>query len=256
MLASHAHFSSIAPRYTGLRTTDMAPIEFVAQKLKDLPLVHAADVGCGSGRYDEALLRQMHDRLRLICIDENEAMLRELQNDLRLFSTTVQVARARARALPLPAQVLDCIFTFNAVHHFRMRAFLREAERILKLSGRLFIYTRTRSQNRRNIWGKYFPGFHERENRLFELEELLDLTAETSGLGVEALSLFKYARASSLRRLAKQARHRHYSTFDMYPPQEFRTALGEFQTRLRNEFEDPETLTWTDENLMLVLRRS
>jgi hypothetical protein len=31
----------------------------------------------------------------------------------------------------------------------------------LKGAGRLFIYTRLRSQNRRNIWGRFFPRFHE-----------------------------------------------------------------------------------------------
>ncbi len=256
MHAAYEHFSRIAPKYTRLRTTDLAPVRYVVKKLGKLNSVRAADIGCGSGRYDRLLFEHLQERLELVCVDDNEGMLQVLREDLREYAPRLQVLRARARALPLASESLDCMFTFNAIHHFRIEAFLHEAARILKPGGRLFIYTRTRSQNSRNIWGKYFPQFYEKENRLFELFELNNLLAATSGLHIERLHLFQYRRREQMNRLLQQARQRHYSTLDLYTPAEFNLALAAFEQNLRREFPNPERVSWCDENLMLVAKRS
>lgn len=89
---------------------------------------------------------------------------------------------------------LDCIFTFNAIHHFKILGFLKESSRLLKDNGYLFIYTRLRSQNRRNIWGKHFPLFNEKETRLYEINELKSLLRKINGIKIESMEYFKYAR--------------------------------------------------------------
>ena len=257
MAEIYRHFSRIAPRYRRVRTTDSQLISYLAAKLKNSTEIIAADVGCGTGRYDVSLFEAFGDRLRLFCLDQNANMLRELIRNLKSHRINrFQALRASAGDLPLFANSLDNIFTFNAVHHFRLFAFLGEAARVLKSAGHLFIYTRLRSQNRRNIWGQFFPRFHEKEIRLYELDELMKMMEKTPALDLAAVKKFKYQRTANLEWLVAQARHHHYSTFYLYGKQEFEEALQEFQENIVSHFEDPNHVSWVDENIMFVAQKN
>ena len=153
------HFSRIAHRYRDLRTTDLEPISFLARELSDLPWVEAADVGCGAGRYDLLLHEHLGEKLHLTCADANSDMLNALniylkRNGVRKFKTV----NASAESLPFSNDALDCVFSFNSVHHFSLQRFLEESARILKKGGYLFIYTRLQGQNGRNICEYWLAG--------------------------------------------------------------------------------------------------
>jgi hypothetical protein len=111
----------------------------------------------------------------------------------------------------------------------------------------LFIYTRTPQQNARTIWGHYFPGFTEHEQRLHSEAALREAIRATSGLNVTGTQTFKLPRSSTAERLRAQAEGRHYSTFSLYPPQELRASIATFLARLPN----PEVY-WVDEHLLVV----
>ncbi|MGB9125417.1 MAG: class I SAM-dependent methyltransferase, partial [Nitrosotalea sp.] len=72
------HFLHIAPRYRELRTTDLGPILFITNKLQHLPKIHAADIGCGTGRYSLRLVQHLGEKCHLFCLDNNREMLRHL----------------------------------------------------------------------------------------------------------------------------------------------------------------------------------
>ena len=172
VIKQESHFSKIATVYRDLRTTDMEPIFLIINILQEFSSFKGADVGCGCGRYVEELFRFLGDKLYLTCVDENENMLRQLE--MNLVEKNIQkfeTLRAPANNLQLGSNSLDFIVTFNAVHHFDLVGFLNESARTLKDNGYLFVYTRLRSQNKRNIWGRFFPKFHEKETRLHDLEE-------------------------------------------------------------------------------------
>ena len=154
------HFSLIAPKYRNLRTTDLEPVLYIKEQLKSLATIEAADIGCGSGRYPALLYQHLRGRLRLWCIDFSQMMLRQLTEYLTQQGIQVlQAIHASAINLPVRDAALDCVLTFNAIHHFEIQPFFREADRVIKDGGYLFIYTRLRSQNGRNIWGTFFPIF-------------------------------------------------------------------------------------------------
>jgi len=255
--AMRKHFSQVARKYQQLRTTDLAPVRFIAATLRSMPSVLAADVGCGTGRYDRLLFEYLGDGLSLHCIDNSEYMLKELDRHLRggyagRFTTSV----GHADSLPLADRSVDAVFTFNAVHHFPLSAFLEEACRVMKPGASLIIYTRFRSQNARNIWGQYFPRFSEKEDRLYEAEEMAGAVANVSGLALESIVPFRYRRRAGLDRLVEQARGRHYSTFSLYGAEEFEEALWRFERDVRRRFKDPHAINWYDENSMVVVRKA
>ena len=253
----HHHFSRIAHKYDGLRTTDLQPIVLIKEKLKHLAKIEAADVGCGVGRYDIKLLHNLRKRLHLICIDYNKSMLNELIKNLRGHKIkNYKTINASAMALPLATDSLDAVVTFNAVHHFKFLDFLKETSRVLRDNGYLFIYTRLRTQNKRNIWGRFFPSFYEKENRLLELRELREMVREIPILRLESIEYFKYKRMAKLEWLINQATHHHYSTFYLYGRKEFEEALKKFQENIARHFRNLNSIIWNDENIMFVMRKT
>ena len=251
------HFSRIAHKYEDLRTTDLEPVLFIKKKLQNLTIIEAADVGCGVGRYDIKLFHYLGKRLYLTCIDYNKSMLNELTKNLKEQKIkNFKTINASAMALPLAANSLDAIVTFNAIHHFKSLDFLKETARVLRDNRYFFIYTRLRSQNKRNIWGRFFPEFHEKENRLYELSELKEILKKIPILKLESTEYFKYKRITKLEWLITQATHHHYSTFYLYNEREFNEAIEKFQGNITNHFKDPDNIIWNDENIMFIIRKN
>lgn len=252
----HPHFSRIAHKYKDLRTTDAEPVLSIKRKLRKSKTIEAADVGCGVGRYVIELFHHLGEMLRLTCIDYNRGMLNELTKNLRKHKIkNFKTINASAMALPLASNSLDAIFTFNAIHHFNLSHFLEEVSRVLRNNGYLFIYSRLRSQNKRNIWGKFFPKFHEKEKRLYELSELKEMVCKIPSLRIKSTEYFKYKRMATLEWLTTQAKHHHYSTFYLYNEKEFEEVLQKFQENITHHFENPDNVIWNDENILLNMRK-
>ena len=252
----HYHFSEIAHKYRDLRTTDLEPVIFIKKKLKKLSKIEAADIGCGTGRYDLKLFQNLNKRLYLYCIDTSGEMLKQTKNYLIKHKIQdFEIKKALARDLPIKNDSLDCVFSFNAIHHFNLPRFLNEVSRILKDKGYLFIYTRLKNQNGRNIWGKYFPMFNKKETRLYKLSELKKILRKVPKLKIDSIEFFKYNRISSMDRLLEQAENHHYSTFYLYDKNEFRESLDGFKQNLQRHFKDLENINWSDENILLVVRK-
>ncbi len=251
----HEHFSRVATAYNDIRTTDLEPILFIKNTLDGLHRINAADIGCGAGRYCLKLFQHL-DNLRLTCVDFNEAMLKVTSACLRAAGiTNFRTIKSLAESVPLADNSMDCIFCFNAIHHFDFVRFMHKMSRVLKSGGRIFIYTRLRSQNARNIWGRYFPLFLEKENRLHELHEIKQMLKLIDPLVLESVKRFRYWRNSTLSRLVNQARNCHYSTFSLYQKDEFKAALRRFCDNIIDNFSSPEKVGWFDENILLVLRK-
>ncbi len=247
------HFSHVASSYRHIRQTDTEPILFISEILKDLPQVQAADVGCGAGRYD-LLLFQHVKNLHLTCIDLNESMLQQVSDYLTHHHISqFETLRANGNEIPLDDRSMDCVLTFNAIHHFDLVQFIENVARVIKPDGKIFMYTRLRSQNARNIWGRYFPSFTEKETRLYELDELEEGIQAVEGVQLKQVKPFHYQRKATIAQLAERVQARHYSTFSLYDEEELKNALEIFQARLNHAFHD--TVEWVDENMLLVLER-
>src|SRR5881392_1433126 len=240
------HFERVAVVYESLRTTDEAPVRAIGQLLPGRP-VTGLDTGCGTGRYSRLLRALLPDGSRLAASDVSAAMLAQLKTANHGHALGVVPLLAAAEALPLRAASLDVVTAFNCVHHFDLGRFLAAAARVLAPGGQLFIYTRTPQQNAHTIWGRYFPGFTEHEQRLHSQAALRDAVRRTDGLTMVATQTFLHPRSSTAERLRAQAEGRHYSTFSLYPPAELRASIATFLARLPG----PE-VSWVDEHLLVV----
>lgn len=248
------HFSKVASNYRQLRTTDVEPIVLIGKTLKGLPKVWAADIGCGAGRYD-LLLFQYINNLHLTCIDINDSMLRQVADYLTSHKiTNFKTIKADAEVIPLKNNSMDCILNFNAIHHFDFVKFIEKSEKIIKKDGRIFIYTRLRSQNAKSVWGKHFPMFSKKETRLYELYEIEQWVKSIDSIILEVAKPFKYKRVSSLEQLVEKVKARNYSTFSLYKDDELDEALYTFQENIREQFLSINNIEWFDENILLILK--
>jgi SAM-dependent methyltransferase len=240
------HFERVAVVYESLRTTDEAPVRRIGQLLPDRP-VTGLDIGCGTGRYTRLLHGLLPDGSLLVAADVSAAMLAQLKAASGGHALGMVPLLSTAEELPLRTASLDLVTAFNCVHHFDLARFLTAVARVLRPGGQLFIYTRTPQQNARTIWGRYFPGFTEHEQRLHSEAAIRDAVRRTDGLKMIATQTLQHARTSTAERLGAQAQGRHYSTFSFYTPEELRAAIATFLARLPG----PE-VSWVDEHLLVV----
>jgi SAM-dependent methyltransferase len=240
------HFERVAGLYESLRTTDEAPVRRIGQLLPGCP-VTGLDIGCGTGRYTRLLRALLPEGSRLAAADVSAAMLAQLKAAGHGHAPGVVPLLSTAEQLPVRAASLDLVTAFNCVHHFDLGRFLAAAARVLAPGGQLFIYTRTPQQNARTIWGRYFPGFTEHEQRLHSQAAIRDAIRRTGGLTMVTAQTFQHPRTSTAGRLQAQAEGLHYSTFSFYPPEELRAAIATFLARLPG----PE-VSWVDEHLLVI----
>ena len=244
------HFERVAAVYESLRTTDEAPVHAISQLLPDRP-VTGLDIGCGTGRYTRLLRALLPDGSLLAASDVSAAMLAQLTAGNHGHALRVVPLLAAAEQLPFRTASLDVVTAFNCVHHFDLGRFLTAAARVLAPGGQLFIYTRTPQQNAQTIWGRYFPGFTEHEQRLHSQAAIRDAVRRTGRLKMVTTQTFSHPRTSTAERLQAQAEGRHYSTFSLYTPEELRASITAFLARLPSP-----NVCWVDEHLLVVVGAS
>ena len=253
------HFRGIAPRYGRVRDLDVRAVRrivrVIARLAADRGPLRLLDVATGTGRYLEAVCGALRDHgvapARAIGADASPAMLRAgggaRNGDPRVG--------ALAEALPIADSACDVVLTFNAVHHLGLDAFLAEAARVLRPDGLLVIYTRTPAQNRATVWGQHFPGFAERERRLYTHAALRAALEQNGAFARVRMRAAGWWQFTSLPALIRQARARHYSTFRFYEPVEFSYALATFSERLRRRYRYPWAIPVRNNHTIAFARR-
>jgi len=249
------HFSQVASIYSQYRTFDHEAINYIIKKLAFKQTIVAADIGCGDGRYSIKLIEKLRNRLSLTCVDNNYEMLQQISKISSNFQN-LQTRQAFAEKIPFDDNSLDCIFSFNAIHHFKINEFAKECNRVLKNNGLLFIYTRLKEQNESTIWGKFFPDFSKKENRLFDNHSLTECISNQTSLNLKSSEFFQHNRSTDIRTLVSKAEKKHYSTFSLYTVSEFEKSLGKFKQNIYQNFSNPENIQWVDENIMSVFKKT
>jgi SAM-dependent methyltransferase len=243
------HFERVAAIYESLRTTDEAPVRRIRQLVPNRS-VTGLDIGCGTGRYSRLLREMLPAGSLLVAADASPPMLAELIACTQGPILGLVPLLSTAEELPFRTASLDLVTAFNSIHHFDLGRFLTAVARVLRPDGQLFLYTRTPKQNARTVWGRYFPDFTKREQRLHTEAAFRDAVKQTGGLRFVATQIFKHPRTSTVERLRAQAEGRHYSTFSFYTPDEWHASIATFLARLPSPI-----VSWIDEHLLVVVRR-
>ena len=251
------HFERVASTYTNVRDTDPDVIDAIINSFPRVDhAIDIAEIGCGSGRYSVLITARLAGCLRLFCCDYSSAMLAECTKYMsqRSPSSRICYCQLDANDLPFADSSFDAVVTMNAVHLFDLDRFVADAARVLRSGGSLCIFTRTPEQNARTVWGQHFPGFTVRETRLHRREVLEESAVRIAELELAGVREFKHSRTESPESLLNRARNFHYSTFALYPSDEFERAMTVFAEKLAQLSVDGK-IEHTAENILVLARR-
>jgi demethylmenaquinone methyltransferase/2-methoxy-6-polyprenyl-1,4-benzoquinol methylase len=246
-----------------MRELDVTAVREIARIIgrlpKSDPRTVILDVGSGTGRYLESVLAESALEMTHRCCAVRYDALREMLGGTCASSglpyRSVKSVVGLAESLPFAADAVDAVLVFNAIHHFDATPFMTEVGRVLRPDGKVIVYTRTPEQNRCTIWGKFFPLFADKEDRLFTAAALTAAVDQTGAFGSVELRVIPWRAEANLSRLIKQARYGAYSTFEFYSRREFEDAVATFERRVREQFEDPSRIVVQNDHLLAVATR-
>ena len=112
------------------------------------------DLGCGTGRFSEALAVRFD--AEVIGIDPSTKMLEQAQR--KQLDSRVRYQPGRGEAVPLPDKSVDLIFMSMVFHHFDSPALAaRECRRVLREGGTVFLRAGTCERISSYPYVAYFP---------------------------------------------------------------------------------------------------
>jgi ubiquinone/menaquinone biosynthesis C-methylase UbiE len=118
-------------------------MDLVSEAVKDQPVKTILDLGCGTGRFSEALAVRFD--ADVIGVDPSKKMLGQALSKPR--DRRVRYELGRGEAIPMPDNSVELIFMSMIFHHFDSPALAaRECRRVLRDGGTAFLRAGTREQ--------------------------------------------------------------------------------------------------------------
>ena len=148
----------------------------VAKRVERTSMERILDLGCGTGRFSNALAA--HFRARLIGIDPSRKMLDQAR--VKPSTDRVSYACGTGEAIPLGNSTVDLVFMSMVFHHFRNSVEVaRECRRVLRRGGGVFVRTGTVEQIHAYPYVPFIPAsrplLEERLPRKRLIEQVFEL---------------------------------------------------------------------------------
>jgi hypothetical protein len=105
----------------------------------------------------------------------------------------------------------------------------------LKKGGSYVIFSRFREQNDRSFWGKNFPKFAVKENRLYNKKEFVGAVEKVEEFDLDNINELSFEMQATEEEILRQATNKKYSTFDLYSDDEFKESLNSFKNWLKGK---------------------
>jgi ubiquinone/menaquinone biosynthesis C-methylase UbiE len=129
-------------------------MDAVSSQVKGHDIKTILDLGCGTGRFSEALATRFN--AEVVGIDPSTKMLEQAQNKRR--DERVRYQLGRGEAIPLPNNSVDLIFMSMIFHHFdNPMLAARECRRVLRDGGAAFLRAGTRERISAYPYVEFFP---------------------------------------------------------------------------------------------------
>jgi SAM-dependent methyltransferase len=129
-------------------------MSLVASHLEGSVVTTILDLGCGTGRFSEALAEGFD--AQVVGADPSRRMLERAREKKRLAA--VRYCRGTAEAIPLGAESVDMIFMSMSFHHFGDPVLAaRECRRVLREDGSVVVRTGTSEQVSSYPYVRFFP---------------------------------------------------------------------------------------------------
>jgi len=103
--------------------------------------VSALDIGCGTGKSTEPLLKSVRDRVVVVTgVDPDQAMLREARLSAKKKKLPITYIQANAETLPFKKETFNVAITGAAFHWFGNKKTVTKIKKVLKKGGLFFVF--------------------------------------------------------------------------------------------------------------------
>ncbi|MFQ5712823.1 MAG: methyltransferase domain-containing protein [Candidatus Scalinduaceae bacterium] len=227
------YFVSISSRYDELRGKEILPP--LCETLRKLTKKDSRvlDVACGTGLFLIPIATEFD--LRLFGSDLSSGMLETAHKKARNDNLRVSFLRADVHNLPFPDEYFDVLISTNAIHHFDLIESLKECARVLRKGGSYIVFSRFREQNDRSFWGKNFPKFADKEDRLYNKEEFEGAAERVEEFNLDNVNELSFEKKATEKEILAEVINKKYSTFDLYSDEEFKESLKSFKNWLNGK---------------------
>ncbi|MFQ5963323.1 MAG: class I SAM-dependent methyltransferase [Candidatus Scalinduaceae bacterium] len=244
------YFVSISSKYDDLRGGEI--LQPLYKTLESLVRKGSKvlDVACGTGLFLIPIAVKFD--VELFGSDMSLGMLNIAYKKARNNNLKVKFLEADVHNLPFPNEYFDVLISTNAIHHFDLMKSLKECARVLKKGGSYVVFSRFREQNKRSFWGKNFPNFAVKENRLYNKEEFIDVAEKIEELDLDDINELSFEKQTTEEEILAEATNKKYSTFELYTEEEFKESLNSFKSWLMGK----KSIHYTAEIGEVIFKRS
>jgi ubiquinone/menaquinone biosynthesis C-methylase UbiE len=166
----------------------------VSSHVKDQHLTTIVDLGCGTGRFSEALA--IHFDAEVIGIDPSAKMLEQARS--KQHDSRVRYERGRGESIPLPDTSVDLVFMSMIFHHLDDASLMaRECRRVLREDGTVFLRAGTHERISSYPYVEYFPESRRILKKRLPTNSFVREVFEAAGFCLVALELVTQQIASS-----------------------------------------------------------
>lgn len=230
-------FADMAERYDSLRPLSTGDRERLQEMLS---LVHLTEddsiveVGAGTGRITLPLAYLTP--ARVVAVDSEAKMLAVGRHKDR--AGRVRWEQGTAYRLPLGNDEASLVLMVMVVHHLKQRGrAFREALRVLKPEGHIFIWTFTRRHIEGFYLNQYFPSIARIDLQRFPAIEAVERELKSAGFQEIETRIRPDEGEFAVSEVVDRVRGRYISTLSLLPPLEYRLGLQQLEEMLS---QDPE----------------
>jgi ubiquinone/menaquinone biosynthesis C-methylase UbiE len=185
-------------------------------------IANILDLGCGTGRFSEALAQ--HFNATVVGMDPSEKMLQQAR--AKKPGQRVQYELGPAEAIALPSSGMDMIFMSMSFHHFVDRTLAaRECRRVLRPGGIVFVRNGTRERTEAYPYVRFFPRTREMIHELLPSQSELRETFETAGLRLKAAEVIDQTIAANWNIYAEKLEAGGDSVLSRLSPEELESGV-------------------------------
>lgn len=180
------------------------------------------DIGCGTGRYSEALAN--HFDARVVALDPSEKMLAVARMKV---SPRVHYERASGEALPLAHASVDLVFMSMVFHHFAHPDRLaQECRRVLRPNGAICLRACTVEPSGSYAYVPFFPSSRAILKKSLTSQARIESVFAAAGFRLVVHELVPSQSAESWDAYAQKLAHRADSILIQLSDQEFEQGVA------------------------------
>ncbi len=227
--------TDIPATYVKARQLPEATLRIWLDAIADLivgPVRRIVDVGCGTGRFSDALAERFN--ARLIGIDPSFRMLSQARSD----GNNVRFIRGDTHAVPIRDDSSDLVFLSMVFHHLTepIEA-TREWFRVLRAGGKLCIRNSTLDLHDRVPYLKYFPSARRVGKKMLPGKSELIGTIQANGFSLVDHTVINQVFAGSFNEYREKLAQRALSDLASITDSEFEEGL---EAMARDEDSQPD----------------